>query len=133
MSTLAHLFVLVKTLLDALTHSAMMQNNFALSHFSNFCWRYDSPSYGAPVAAEYGAPSSAYGAGVHSYGDEYRSLDQPGLHFAAAISPIVNRLNWAEIAKKVVFIYLIAIVVIIVSVMIFVLNRVGEAAANLIQ
>ena len=69
-----------------------------------FAQRYDPPSYVAPVLAEYGAPSSSYGAASHSFSDEYRSLKlgraQPGLEqkLAAALSPIANR--WKCLLKS---------------------------------
>ena len=66
-----------------------------------FARRYDPPSYVAPVLAEYGAPSSSYGAASHIFSNEYRSqsdsIELAGAQLrlehklAAVVSPIVNR------------------------------------------
>jgi len=66
---------------------------------------YDPPSYVAPVLAEYGAPSSSYGAASHIFSNEYRSqsdsIELAGAQLrlehklAAVVSPIVNRVGEA--------------------------------------
>jgi len=78
--------------------------------------RYGAPSYGAP-AAEYGAPSSSYGAPSSGYGrqdpgyEEYRSLSD-SLELGANKAALENKLAGAVAP---------------------IINRLGEAATNLIQ
>jgi len=78
---------------------------------------YGAPSYGAP-AAEYGAPSSSYGAPSSGYGrqdsgyDEYRSLSD-SLELGAGNEAALEHKLAGAVAP--------------------IINRLGEAATNLIQ